>query len=35
MRVCVVGGGKVGFYLSKTLMEHGHEPIMIEIDEHA
>ena len=34
MRVCIVGGGKVGYYLSKTLMEHGHEPIIIEIDEH-
>ena len=33
MRVCIVGGGKVGYYLSKTLMEHGHEPIIIEIDE--
>ena len=35
MRVCIVGGGKVGYYLSKTLMEHGHEPIIIESDEHA
>lgn len=34
MRVCIVGGGKVGYYLSKTLMEHGHEPIIIESDEH-
>ena len=34
MRVCIVGGGKVGYYLSKTLMEHGHDPIIIEIDEH-
>ena len=33
MRVCIVGGGKIGFYLSKTLMEHGHEPIIIESDE--
>lgn len=33
MRVCIVGGGKVGYYLSKTLMEHGHEPVIIELDE--
>ena len=32
MRVCIVGGGKVGYYLSKTLMEHGHEPVIIELD---
>ena len=35
MRVCIIGGGKVGYYLSKTLMEHGHDPIIIEINEHA
>ncbi len=33
MRVCIVGGGKVGFYLAKTLLEHDHEPIVIEKDE--
>lgn len=32
MRVCIVGGGKVGFYLAKTLCEHGHEPVVIEPD---
>ncbi len=32
MRVCVVGGGNVGFYLAKTLMEHGHEPVLIDAD---
>lgn len=32
MIVIVVGGGKVGYYLVKTLLEHGHEPRMIEID---
>lgn len=32
MRVCVVGGGKVGYYLSKTLLEHGHDPVLIEKD---
>ncbi|MDD3428518.1 MAG: TrkA family potassium uptake protein [Oscillospiraceae bacterium] len=30
MRVCIVGGGKIGFYLSKTLLEHGHQPVVIE-----
>ena len=30
MRVCIVGGGKVGFYLAKTLLEHGHEPVIVE-----
>ena len=33
MRVCVVGGGKLGYYLSKTLREHGHIPVIIEDDE--
>ena len=28
----VVGGGKVGFYLARTLIEHGHEPRIIEKD---
>lgn len=28
----VVGGGKVGYYLSKTLIEHGHSPRLIEQD---
>ena len=30
MKVIVVGGGKVGYYLTKTLLEHGHEPYVIE-----
>ena len=30
MKICIVGGGKVGYYLAKTLLEHGHEPIVIE-----
>lgn len=30
MNVLVIGGGKVGFYLAKTLIEHGHEPSIIE-----
>lgn len=32
MRVCMIGGGKVGYYLAKNLLEHGHEPVMIEKD---
>lgn len=31
MKVIVVGGGKVGYYLTKTLIEHGHYPTLIEI----
>lgn len=30
MRVCIVGGGKVGYYLAKTLHDHGHTPMLIE-----
>ncbi len=32
MHIVVVGGGKVGFYLAATLMEHGHTPSIIEKD---
>lgn len=32
MRICIVGGGKVGYYLAKTLLEHGHAPVVIEQD---
>ena len=32
MKVTIVGGGKVGYYLVKTLVEHGYEPTIIEID---
>lgn len=32
MRVVVMGAGKVGFYLAKTLLEHGHQPLVIERD---
>ncbi len=32
MRVCIVGGGKIGYYLAKTLREHGHTPIIVEED---
>lgn len=30
MKVTVVGGGKVGYYLVRTLIEHNHEPTVIE-----
>lgn len=30
MRICIVGGGKVGFYLAKTLLEHRQDVVMIE-----
>ncbi len=32
MKVTIIGGGKVGYYLVRTLIEHGHEPLVIEID---
>ncbi len=33
MRVCIAGGGKVGFYLAKTLIAHKHKVTLIEPDE--
>lgn len=32
MKVIIVGGGKVGYYLVRTLLEHKHEPTVIEIN---
>lgn len=32
MKIIIVGGGKVGYYLTKTLLEHGHHPHLIEKD---
>ena len=32
MYIIVVGGGKVGYYLTKSLLEAGHEVLMIEKD---
>ncbi len=32
MKVMIVGGGKVGYYMAKTLLDHGHQPIVIEKD---
>lgn len=32
MYIIVVGGGKVGFYLSRQLLAEGHEILVIEID---
>lgn len=34
MKVIVVGGGKVGYFLAQTLTEHGHEPHIVEKDKH-
>ncbi len=30
MKVTIIGGGKVGYYLVRTLIEHKHEPTVIE-----
>ena len=32
MNVLVIGCGKVGYYLARTLREHGHHPTVIETD---
>ncbi len=32
MNIVVVGGGKVGYYLVKTLIEHGHRVSLVESD---
>ena len=32
MYIIVVGGGKVGYYLTKTLLADGHEVLLIELD---
>lgn len=32
MNIVVIGGGKVGYYLAKTLLEHGHKATVIEND---
>jgi trk system potassium uptake protein TrkA len=32
MKVTIVGGGKVGYYLVRTLLEHKHQPTVIEVD---
>lgn len=34
MYIIVVGGGKVGYYLTKTLLGDGHEVLLIEQDDH-
>lgn len=33
MYIIVVGGGKVGYYLTKTLLDEGHEVLVIERDQ--
>lgn len=32
MNVLIVGGGKVGYYMAKTLLAHGHQPRVLEQD---
>ena len=32
MRTIIVGGGKIGFYLAKTLLEHGNSVVLVELD---
>lgn len=32
MKIIIVGGGKVGFYLAKTLRDEGHDPVIVEQD---
>jgi len=32
MKIIIVGGGKVGFYLAKTLRSEGHDAVIIEKD---
>ena len=32
MNIVIIGGGKLGFYLAKTLIEHQHQPVVIEAD---
>ncbi len=33
MKVCIAGGGKVGYYLAKSLLAHRHQITLIEPDE--
>lgn len=33
MNIIVVGGGKIGYYLTETLLEHGHRVTVVERDE--
>ncbi len=35
MKVLIIGGGKVGYYLAQTLTEHDHEPVVIESNKSA
>ncbi len=32
MNITIVGGGKIGYYLARTLVEEGHQPHIIEVD---
>lgn len=31
MNIIIIGGGKVGYYLAKALIENGHRPTLVEI----
>lgn len=33
MKVCIIGGGKIGYYVAKTLLSHHHGVVMIELRE--
>lgn len=32
MKVVIVGGGKIGYYLSKDMLERGHTVVLVELD---
>lgn len=32
MKVCIIGGGKVGFHLANKLMHHNHQVVVVEQD---
>ena len=32
MKVIIIGGGKLGFYLAKTLQEQKHDVVVVETD---
>lgn len=33
MRICIVGGGKIGYYVAKTLLSHKHRIVLVETRE--
>ncbi len=32
MYIIIIGGGKIGYYLSKELLDEGHEVLVVERD---